>query len=770
MNNQSEDRVLGYVGTYPVGDYSEQTEYEYLNVVTHKGSSYVCIKEEGCTAVEPPNEECWQLFAGKGDTGEKGDKGDPGEKGDKGDTGAKGDQGEQGIQGEKGDKGDKGDKPIKGTDYFTEEEKTEFKNAVVAESKEEIETAKNGAIEDINTTKDTAIADYDAHVETLTSRIADLEEENSELVEQMPWNTTEIQESIYVADSARYSKNKLSLFGNMAQETREGYNLLDISNIQTQEKYGVTITNNGDGTLTFNGTSTNNFGINTEIEPKTLLAGNYTKSIPRDTNIKTGLTISLGTVSGGAIPKTTLQPSTGTATFELEEDSTYNQLRMYIGSGTIFNNYVLKWMIVKGTYTSETIPPFEQYGAMPSIEYPSMPVVTTGLQTVKKYSKNLCKRFINGSTYRYSAAFYLDCNLEKGKYYALSFTDLSVGNVYYRNENVTGANGEYSSYTITSTGKRQTWIFLCKENNKNMGGLYFKDKGYYFLKNNKQQEQQSNLVDVQLEEVTSLSSLATSYEPYKGEDIALDLGTTELCKITDQDGNVVAQDRAVYRKVDGVKKWQWEKNVYKDSLTNLNNRSPLIITSYLANNLYGIVFNSIEKHKMFGQVIAIVCDKLKAKFLGSGTNTTDTNSVRNVEGIALHSSNNNQICITLEKTRLESEDLEGVRNFIRVNNITFYYPILVPVYVDCTETQSAILDKLYRLSLEKGINNIFVESENEVTTELQLEYMQDNNLKKEQENKALEDRITAIENLLSTTETSALLLDNMQSDLEKEVK
>ena len=48
--------------------------------------------------------------------------------------------------------------------------------------------------------------------------------------------------------------------------------------------------------------------------------------------------------------------------------------------------------------------------------------------------------------------------------------------------------------------------------------------------------------------------------------------------------------------------------------------------------------------------------------------------------------------------------------------------------------------------------------------------MQDNNLKKEQENKALEDRITAIEALLSTTQTSALLLDNMQNDLESEVE
>ena len=822
MSNISEDRNMGRIGIVLKEEYDPEKTYTKLNQVTYSGSSYT-LKVAEATGILPTNTDYWICSAKRGDQGEKGDKGDV---------------------------GPIGPKPVNGTDYNTNAEREEFKNAVVADSKADLEkyiteketqldnytknkktnlddyvtdtvkptidtyvtdTTKKGidayekekekvldtytdtkkteidnyvtntskpALDqyekdkeaELETAKNAAINEYDAHTEKLTNRIADLEEENSELAQQMPWNTTEIQESIYVADSARYSKNKLSLFGNMAQETREGYNLLDISNIQTQEKYGVTITNNGDGTLTFNGTSTNNFGINTEIEPKTLLAGNYTKSIPRDTNIKTGLTISLGTVSGGPIPKTTLQPSTGTATFELEEDSTYNQLRMYIGSGTIFNNYVLKWMIVKGTYTSETIPPFEQYGAMPSIEYPSMPVVTTGLQTVKKYSKNLCKRFINGSTYRYSAAFYLDCNLEKGKYYALSFTDLSVGNVYYRNENVTGANGEYSSYTITSTGKRQTWIFLCKENNKNMGGLYFKNRGYYFLKNNKQQEQPSNLVDVQLEEVTSLSDFASDYEQYKGEEITLDLENIELAKITNENGEILAQDRAVYRQVDGILKWQWEKNVYKDSITNLNSRVPLEITSYLADNLCGAVFNSSKKHKILGQVIAIMSDKLKAKLLGPTTDTTNTDSVRNAEGIALHSSNNNQICITLEKTRLESEDLEGVKNFINENNIIYYYPILEPIYLDCTEEQSAVLDKLYKLSLEKRTNNIFVESENGVTTELQLEYMQDNNLKKEQKNKALEDRITAIENLLSTTETSALLLDNMQNDLEKEVE
>lgn len=95
----------------------------------------------------------------KGDTGEtgpqgpKGDKGDKGDaftyadftaeqlaalKGEKGDTGATGPQGPQGEQGPKGDTGDVGPAgpagytPVKGTDYFTEEDKTEMVNAVLA--------------------------------------------------------------------------------------------------------------------------------------------------------------------------------------------------------------------------------------------------------------------------------------------------------------------------------------------------------------------------------------------------------------------------------------------------------------------------------------------------------------------------------------------------------------------------------------------------------------------------------------------------------------
>ena len=76
-----------------------------------------------------------------GEKGDKGDKGDPGEKGDKGDKGDTGEQGVQGLPGEPGEKGEKGDKgdpgadgatPVKGVDYFTDADKNELVQAVMA--------------------------------------------------------------------------------------------------------------------------------------------------------------------------------------------------------------------------------------------------------------------------------------------------------------------------------------------------------------------------------------------------------------------------------------------------------------------------------------------------------------------------------------------------------------------------------------------------------------------------------------------------------------
>lgn len=83
----------------------------------------------------------------QGEPGEKGEKGDPGEKGEKGDPGEVGPAGKDGVDGAPGEKGEKGDPgaqgktgkagadgktPVKGVDYFTEEDINEFVQSIFA--------------------------------------------------------------------------------------------------------------------------------------------------------------------------------------------------------------------------------------------------------------------------------------------------------------------------------------------------------------------------------------------------------------------------------------------------------------------------------------------------------------------------------------------------------------------------------------------------------------------------------------------------------------
>lgn len=61
---------LGKVATTPKGEYNESTTYLKLDVVTYNGSSYVALKES--IGNLPTNTEYWQLLASKGDNGQAG--------------------------------------------------------------------------------------------------------------------------------------------------------------------------------------------------------------------------------------------------------------------------------------------------------------------------------------------------------------------------------------------------------------------------------------------------------------------------------------------------------------------------------------------------------------------------------------------------------------------------------------------------------------------------------------------------------------------------
>ncbi len=110
------------------------------------------------------------------------------------------------------------------------------------------------------------------------------------------------------------------------------------------------------------------------------------------------------------------------------------------------------------------------------------------------------------------------------------------------------------------------------------------------------------------------------------------------------------------------------------------------------------------------------------------------------------------------KTWLKSKYDEG-------NPVVVYYQLETPIELDFTDRQKLIAKQIKsEAHTYKNITNISAESA-EVNPILNVKYLKD----PETEHNKLQAQIDEIKELLSTTGTSAMLLNNMQTDLESEV-
>lgn len=107
-------------------------------------------------------------------------------------------------------------------------------------------------------------------------------------------------------------------------------------------------------------------------------------------------------------------------------------------------------------------------------------------------------------------------------------------------------------------------------------------------------------------------------------------------------------------------------------------------------------------------------------------------------------------------------DITELKTWLSENDLYAYCEIATPELIDLGQLTE--LPKTFN-----GINNIWAET-NLGNTEIEIEYVQDVKKLLEKQAEQQNARLDNIEALLSTTQTSALLLDNMQNDLEKEVK
>lgn len=91
------------------GEWSETADYDFLDMVMHDGSSYVCIAEDGAPAgTAVTNTTYWAAIALRGEQGPKGDTGPQGPTGPTGATGPQGPQGPKGATGATGPQGPSG--------------------------------------------------------------------------------------------------------------------------------------------------------------------------------------------------------------------------------------------------------------------------------------------------------------------------------------------------------------------------------------------------------------------------------------------------------------------------------------------------------------------------------------------------------------------------------------------------------------------------------------------------------------------------------------
>ena len=138
----------------------------------------------------------------------------------------------------------------------------------------------NTSISNINSKnkeQDTNIGQLQENTETSSNKISELEKELKEAQEDFYQNSIRGQASgeyIHVEDSSN-CRSIIGIGGNHEQETREGYNLLDLTSLigKTETKNGVTYKINEDCSITVNGTPTDYISFN--LLDMSLKAGTY---------------------------------------------------------------------------------------------------------------------------------------------------------------------------------------------------------------------------------------------------------------------------------------------------------------------------------------------------------------------------------------------------------------------------------------------------------------------------------------------------------------
>ena len=365
-----------------------------------------------------------------------------------------------------------------------------------------------------------------------------------------------------------------------------------------------------------------------------------------------------------------------------------------------------------------------------------------GYAKVDIVNENIFKEILNAKNIKRAYANLVTgkLNIKKGETYIISFDTNNNQGGLYLNEDIFLFQGNYS---VTCDGKRHYLIGKAKDQiNTNVT----------ILKTNKETTNNYDISNVLVTKYDA-SNVDTKYIKHQ-----------EQSYLVDVQQPMFEGDKFI--KTDG--KW-YEKHCVKTEImltfptTNIEVCGTFANFQTNRNIAFAVVKNDLKITNVRNDIL---CDKLKAK----------DNSMwgGKEEGIQTYI-NSNKFMISIPFEDIEKnfgEELtinnysQAFRKYINDNGpFKIYYLLEEPELVECTEAQNKVLDEIYnKAHTYKNITNISAGSA-EVNPTLNIKYLKD----AETEHNKLQAQIDEIKQLLSTTETSAMLLNNMQTDLESEV-
>lgn len=660
----------------------------------------------------------------------------------RGPQGPQGIQGPQGLQGDKGKKGDDGYTPVKGTDYFTEADKQEFIEAVtedassnfvqtVSEKTTEFNnnaTSKTNAFNSNATSKETSynenatlkLNEYNenhttklnAYNENATDKIAEYDEHIEDLDNIVSKNTVS-GESIMVDDALAYKIFGTKIDGNAEQVTTTGKNYFNAYAIKNTsivieddgQSIKMPVVTSGNGVQSTNSTLA-------ELCPHL----NVGDQVILRFNRNLGNTKNNFIYLNSPIAETWNVGTSKTITEEMLECIVQLYGNRYT-DGETSQCIITDFTIMK---TSETNTDFEQFTnnePSPNPDYPqTIDVVKDNIKIVQT-GKNMFNNVNYGHLGFWVQTAGQNTTMADSESYLSAYCKVVAGYTYtvsrqiLSNRFAIAACDEVPNVNTTAlvlaVDSAATSLTVTVPDGYNYLVLYLQNNGAY------------EDVKLQIEEGT----VATDYEAFQSNEYTIDLNDNELVKLSDdikdtieisQDGKVSLSKKVGKTILNGTESWalstlndyQWFRYNFSEVKA-----KAILMTDYL--RLQGGIGN----------------------WIGITTNST-----------------NERLYVAISD---EITTVEQLKAWLSENNVTVYYELAEPT--------TSSLGQLTNFKTFEGVNHFFLEIN--LATNFEIKYAQDLQkvISKQQE------EIDELKTLLSSTATSALLLDNYANDLMEEV-